>query len=322
MTAIAWETDTDLGLAAHRLGEKIMEMYDKAGIPTSTGFDFGPNSDSPFITSIIIDAQDFATLDPQKIIDESERLRAVWNALSGDDHAVADLEQAAANLAVHWHGEAADRFHDQMIFIREYLVDHARVTERAVLALGMMLAVAARVRRNFRLLADGVVVACEQEMAAQEVRTAEAATKRSATVINGVVDLFSTNPAELLKNGIKTVTNIAAAELEIDLKKTGAPEVVASYIRGRDALRVDFEDAMTQIEQWVDRETAALGEESVALLRPLPASYSPSSPDFRYELFASGYRPSEHFGPKVERQRTESQTPDPNSAVTRRLEAQ
>ncbi|MGX7827661.1 hypothetical protein ACTG9Q_21495 [Actinokineospora sp. 24-640] len=313
-------TDTELGMVAHRLGQKIVEMYAKAEIGSVGGF--GPNHDATLVESVLLDAMDFATLDPQKIIDESERMRGVRSALGEDQQARADIDQAATSLAVNWTGEAADRFHDQMKFIEYYLTDHAELAERAFLAMGMAFAVSVRVRQNFRELAEGAIVACDQEMAAQEVRTAEADIKRSATVINSVLEMFSNSPAELLKGGIQGLVNVTATELEIDLKTSGAVQVVEAYTRGRDMLRRDFEDAMLQIEQWLDRQMAAMGRESVALLRPLPASYSPSSPDFRYEQFASDYRPSEEFGSAVEKRRAAEREPDPKSIVTRRLGAQ
>ncbi|MGW5052796.1 hypothetical protein [Actinokineospora sp. NPDC004072] len=308
-------SDTDLGLAALRLGEKIVEMYLAAGLgPVGT---FGPDHDRTLVDSVVLDAADFAALDPQKIIDEADRMLAVWRSLAANDQADADLAQAATWLATNWTGEAADRFHDQMVFIEKFLVGHAAFVERALLALGMMLAVAVRARRNYLELAEGAVRACEQEMAAQEVRTAEADTKRVSTLVNGVIDLFGNNPAALAKSGIQTAVSVVAAELEINLKQSGAPQVVEGYLAGRQALREDFAEALGQIEGWVRREAGSMVETPVALLEPLPASYRPSSPDFRYEVFASGYRPVERFGPLVE----QAQAPNPHSVVSRRLGA-
>lgn len=318
MTGTGWVTDTELGMVAHRLGQKIVEMYAKAEIGSVGGF--GPNHDATLVESVILDAMDFATLDPQKIIDESERMRDVRSALGEDQQARADIDQAATSLATKWTGEAADRFHDQMKFIEFYLTDHAELAERAFLAMGMAFAVSVRVRQNFRELAEGAIVACDQEMAAQEVRTAEADTKRAGVLINGVLDLFSKSPATLIEGGVRTAANVATAELEINLKTSGAPQVVEAYTRGREALRADFEDALTQLGQWIDRESAALAKDEVLLLRPLPASYDPSSPDFRYDNFANWHRPVSAFGPTVERQRMDESAANPNSVVTRRLD--
>ncbi|MFC5290488.1 hypothetical protein ACFPM7_25835 [Actinokineospora guangxiensis] len=317
MTEVAWVTDSELGIAAHRLGEKIIEMYAKAEIGSVGGF--GPNHDGTLIESVILDASDFTSLDPQKIIDESERMRSVVLALGGQGQAKADLDQAATILATRWSGEAAGRFHDQMKFIQYFLEDHARAAERPMVALGMALAVSVQARSNYLHLAEGTIVACDQEITAQVQRTAEADTKRTATLINSVLGLFSNQPGELVVNGIESVVSITAAEMEIDLKVSNAPEVVMAYTRGRDQLRADYDDALTQVTQWLDRESAGLSASEVTLFRPLPASYSPSSPDFRYEMFASGSRSVAEFGPVVERDGRDSGAPDPDSPVSRRL---
>ena len=317
MSGTPWVTDAELGIVAHRLGEKIVEMYAKAGIGSVGGI--GPNHDGTLIESVILDASDFASLDPRKIIDESERMRDVGRALAEMAQEKADLDQAATILATNWSGDAADRFHDQMKFIQYYLADHAAAVERPMIGLGMALAVTVQARRNYRALAEGMIVACEQEMAAQEQRTAEADTKRAATMINAVLGFFSAKPAELLTSGIEAAVNVTAAELEIDLKVSNAPEVVMAYTRGRDQLRADYDDALAQITQWSERECEALRRRAVPLFRPLPDSFRPSSPDFRYESFAGEHRSPAEFGPKVERNRDDDRAPDPDSTVSRRL---
>ena len=319
MSEPMWVSDNDLGLTAHRLGEKIVEMYLKAGLgPVGT---FGPDYDGTFVESVILDAMDFATLDPQKIIDEADRMRSVWRALANDDQAEADVRQAATHLTTFWSGEAADRFHDQMTYIEKFLESHAEFVAKAVVALGMMFVVAVRARRNFLELAEGMIVACEQEMAAQADRDAEADLKRTATMVNSVLELFGGSPAEMVKGGVQATANVVAVELENDLKKSGAPQVVEAYTRVRADLRADFAEALAQIQDWIGREHASVVASRVSLLVPLPASYDPSSPDFRYEVFASGYRPAEQFGPRVERQRVDERAADPDSAVSRRLGA-
>jgi uncharacterized protein YukE len=317
VTGITWVADAELGILAQRLGEKIIEMYAKAEIGSVGGF--GPNHDGTLVESVILDAADFASLDPQKIIDESERMRSVVLALGGQGQAKADLDQAATILATRWSGDAADRFHDQMKFIQYFLEDHARVAERPMVALGMALAVSMRVRANYQQLAEATIVACDQEIAAQAQRTAEADIKRTSTLITGVIGHFGNNPAELVKSGISGVTNVIATEMEIDLKVSGAPDVVMAYTAARDHMRADYDDALTQITQWLDRESEGLTASEVALFRPLPTSFSPTSPDFRYENFASGHHPVAEFAPVVEGPRAEALPADPTSDVSRRL---
>jgi hypothetical protein len=246
-------------------------------------------------------------------------MRGVALALSGQGQAKADLEQAATKLAVHWSGAAADRFHDQMKFIQYFLDDHARAAERPMIALGMALAVSVRARANYQQLAEATIVACDQEIAAQAQRTAEADIKRTSTLITAVIGMFSKDPSEVAKNGITAAVNLVASDMETDLKVSGAPDVVMAYTAARDQMRADYDDALAQIAQWLERESDGLAANAVPLFQPLPSSFSPTSPDFRYESFASGHRRVAEFAPLVERPRTEVPDADPTSEVSRRL---
>ncbi|HEV8554848.1 MAG TPA: hypothetical protein VGR06_00430 [Actinophytocola sp.] len=94
-----WTTNEDLALIAHRLGTAVMAMYDKAGItvslPAYPGGTPSPDSRQTFVNSFIADAEDFMSVEPQKVHDEFSRMLqegTKLNLLGITEHANGDGE--------------------------------------------------------------------------------------------------------------------------------------------------------------------------------------------------------------------------------------
>jgi hypothetical protein len=64
-----WKTDSELYEVADRLGRKIVDMYTTGGVWISAGINL-----NAVLDSVRADAEIFLSLDPQRIVDEFQRM--------------------------------------------------------------------------------------------------------------------------------------------------------------------------------------------------------------------------------------------------------
>jgi uncharacterized protein YukE len=306
-----WLTNEELALTAHRLGTAVMAMYDKAGIivslPAYAGGTPSPDSRQTFINSFIADAEDFMSVEPQKVEDEYHRMHQEGDKL--DKIASAEggaLENANARLAGNWHGAAADAFAAQMFNIQRFLDEQRDRTLQAAQAMGTLYKLAIETRRSYYNLAEATIAACEKEMADQDNRDTKAEVGMLGEIVSAGLSLVSLEKAvDLLKEGLKGFTDITTKSVEISLEGSEAPDVVESYIRGRNQLRESFDSGLHELAKWIKDQDSQFRGGSMPILEPLPACLDITGPDFRYEIFQHEDRDPASYGPRVEQQRAE-----------------
>ncbi|WP_436494714.1 hypothetical protein [Actinokineospora sp. HUAS TT18] len=288
---------------AVRLGEKIIEMYTDAGewVPSWGGP--GGNPRQTYIESLVIDAQEFMALDPQKITDEYFRIQgAAQRTYSGE--AKAELEVAGSRLAANWHGEAATEFAKQMSYAESFMEQQAERMAFAMQALCTAYHLAVEIRRSYVDLAEAAIAACDVEMGKQAGREAKARVGLGSELVKAVIGGLGLKGAlEIVKQTIDGAVSVVSKTEEIELEGSEAGEVVNLYLAGRDRLRHHWESGLWDIRDWLAQQDSALSKDSVPLLEPMPSSVDVYSPDFSYKHFYSDHHAPETYAPRVEEQR-------------------
>jgi hypothetical protein len=294
-------------------------------LPAYPGGTPSPDSRQTFINSFIADAEDFMSVEPQKVEAEFERMLgegSVINVLGSTQGGA--LENANARLAANWHGAAADAFAAQMFNIQRFLDEQRDRVLQAAKAMGTLYKLTIETRRSYYNLAEATIAACAKEMTDQENRDTKADIGILGEIVSAGLSLFNLEKAvDLLKEGLKGFTDITTKSVEISLEGSAAPEVVESYIRGRNQLRESFDSGLHELAKWIKDQHSQLRGESMPILEPLPACVDITGPDFRYEIFQHEDRDPGAYGPKVEQQRAElaevnHRTSDPE--IGRRLD--
>jgi uncharacterized protein YukE len=322
-----WITNEDLALTAHRLGTAVMAMYDKAGItvsvPAYPGGTPSPDSRETFINSFIADAEDFMSVEPQKVQGEFERMLGEGNVINrlGSTQGGA-LENANARLAANWHGAAADAFAQQMFNIQRFLDEQRDRILQAAKAMGTLYELSIEARRSYHNLAEATIAACEKEMDEQDKRDTTAQVGLLGEIVDAGLSLFSAEKlVQLLSEGIKGFTQIGAKTVEISLDASEAAEVVQNYLGGRDRLRESFDSGLHKLTKWIKAQDGQYRREPMPILEPLPVCVDITGPDFRYEIFQHEDRDPDTYSPKIEQQRAEitKKRQAEDSEISRRL---
>lgn len=333
-----WKSDSALGVIAHSLGQKVVQMYHSNGIPIPrTYFDpQGPTKSSPspdaeatFRRSFVLDAEDFTSMDPQKIIDEYQRMQKAADATDSDNSdAVRGLRLAQSKIAANWHGAAADAFAGQMTAIEQFMEQQQERLAYAMQAMGTAFGLAVQFRQSYHELATSAVAACDAVIAERpaepSVNSFMMALGRQMVGI-GVGALGAKNPKDLLKVGIEKFKEAFDGAKERDsIEGNAAPEVLGSYLSARDRLRGELEAGLGHLRNWLDGQRSAYFSLNVPILEPLPAYTDIRSPDFSYgKFFNDGHDPNT-YTPKVEQERKESAeaNPSPEGPIHRRLKGE
>lgn len=93
--------------------------------------------------SLRLDAQDYLALDPQKIIDEFERMLTAGSDVGDNAVAMSELDLMNNTHLENWAGTAADAFKKRVSMVREVGDGQQNAILQGCLCLGTMLALAA-----------------------------------------------------------------------------------------------------------------------------------------------------------------------------------
>ncbi|MGW5051391.1 hypothetical protein [Actinokineospora sp. NPDC004072] len=317
----SWRGDDEMRDIAVRLAEKIFEMYTAAGewIPSWGGPSGNPRQ--TYTDSLILDAEDFMALDPQRITDEYLRIQRAARDTGEHGEAKAELEVAGARLSANWRGEAATAFAKQMSFIDTFMTQQQDRLLLAVQAMGAVYKLAVEIRRSYYELADATIAACDIEMGKQASREAKANIGMGSEIAKAVIGAFTGDSLRgLLTSSLDSIISISTKGAEIALEGSEAGAVVDSYIRHRDELRRSWESGLLDIRDWLNQQDAELGRDEVDLLEPLPATADVDSPDFRYEHFANANHSVESYSPRVDHERRRmAEEEAPSGVIAERL---
>jgi hypothetical protein len=117
-----WKTDGELYDAAEAAANKLIELINHEGQAWVPSPNAPPNVAREGIEgSIHLDAQDCLSLDPQKIIDEYERMQKLGRALDIEQESdINDRIREIDYSIQEWHGDGADAFRAQLSRIETF----------------------------------------------------------------------------------------------------------------------------------------------------------------------------------------------------------
>src|SRR6266540_3003136 len=160
MADVTWRTNEHMAQLAHELGTEITQMLDNetGGVPNYPPLVPGgapsPNPQKMIVDSIVADAVDFMSLEPQKIADEYQRMQSAADATGENGEAKRNLKIALAQIAANWHGAAAVAFAGQMSNIEEFMDQQEMNLLVAAQAMGTAFGLAVRIRESYCNLAE------------------------------------------------------------------------------------------------------------------------------------------------------------------------
>ncbi|MEV4318274.1 hypothetical protein [Actinocrispum sp. NPDC049592] len=314
-----WKTDAELYDVAQELGNKIADMYTDAGVWVSAGTNV-----NAVVESVRLDAEDFMSLDPQKIIDEFERMQRAASQTGEDAVAKALLDEAGIRLQANWNGEAALAFGHQMSYIETFMQQQDNQIGFAAHCMGTLYALAVNARRSYHDIANATIAACEKEMKEQTDRENKALVSILGEVAKACIAGFTRfeSAGEVVKWGLDGFISAGSATYQAVMEGSEAKEVVQRYLQTRNNLRGSFEDGLNQLTKWITLQESELAKVRVPLLEPLPLCMDIKGADFSYDRFFSTERDPASFGPKVEQEREKlknEQIGRPAGLIGRRL---
>lgn len=333
-----WTSDNALAVIAEDLGHKVVEMYISCGIPIPhTYFDpKGPHHDPPsqsaddtIVGFFVADTLDFASLDPQKIIDEYQRMQKAADA-TGTESSEADVHLITAQtlIAANWHGDAAIAFAEQMTRISKFMDQQQERLVYAMQAMGMAFGLAVQFRQSYYDLAATTRDACKAVIAK---RPAEPSVNSfmfalgSEMVKLAVGAIGAKDPKELKKIGIDWLKQeFEKAKNRVSIEANEATQVLRTYLDVRDHLRRSFDEGLGQLSNWLDGQRSAYFSLPVPILEPMPACTDVHEADFSYGRFFNDHHDPNTYSPKVEseRKRFAAENPRHEGPIHRRLKGE
>jgi hypothetical protein len=304
-----WPKDNQLHDMGFALGSKFLQMFDKVGV----NFDLPAHPDGlptpdvggSIVTSVTKDAEDFASLDPQRIMDAYFTVQGMANATAGDgSEARANLQLAHSWLSANWHGEAARAFAGQMTNIENFMVKQKEYYLYGVQALGTAFVLSVRVRENFINLTDNTIAACQAVIDEQVQKAAEAQIDVLEQVVKAGMELVTFEKgSDLAKVGIEIFLEIVKKAKPEPIDTSGALQVVDSYVRVRDRLRNSYDNGLNELKSWLGKQESAMSGNNTGILAPLPVICDIDGPRFTYTEFYNENHDPKVFGPTVEQER-------------------
>lgn len=302
-----WPSEDELRDAAERLIKKLIELYDMfVGNPDY----YPPSAAEPIFESLRLDAQDYLSLDPQRIEDEYERTINAARDVGDNAAATAELELMNNTHLVGWSGPAALEFKRRVTLVREVGDSQAAEIRQGCLCLGTMLALAVESRRSYLELVEATIAAADRALGNEVKRDTKAAISISADVVK---DLLALNPETLASGGLSMFIGVAKNVADVIIEGGDAPEVIDSYVRGRTSLAASYRGGLELVRLRLDGTHESLRGRTFPLEPPLDAVTDIDSPDFSYENLKYHAGVSQDFGSRVAEER-EKYLADKNAA--------
>lgn len=327
---VTWRTNEQMAQLARELGTEITQMLDNEGPgvpnfpPLTPG---GAPSDNPqqmLVDSIVADAVDFMSLEPEKIADEYRRMQKAADDTGENGDAKRNLKIALTQIAANWHGDAAVAFAGQMSNIEEFMDQQERNLLTAAQAMGTAFGLAVRMRESYYNLAENTIAACRNVLAKQnQGESPRAGLAMGVDIVKSGIDLVDIDTVKKLKDWAvgKFFDALKAAVEEKPIEDSGAGQVVDSYVRSRDQLRRSFEDGLNQLRDWLNDQHWAYIRKPIPLLEPLPSYTHVESPDFSYERFSNDHHNAGSYTPRVEQERKRYvEEKHPSGVIAQRLD--
>lgn len=314
-----WKTDSELYEVADQLANKIMQMYTDAGVFIPVG-----QKRDAVLESVRLDTETYMSLDPQKIIDEFQRMQHAARDTGEDAVARGLLQASNIKIGSAWFGEAADAFGHQMTYIEVFMQQQEAQIMFAAHSMGTLYTLAVQARRSYHDLAGATISACQKEMGEQRERDNKAMVGIFGEIAKACITGFVKpgKPSEVVRWGLETFIDIGSKTHEVLVDGSEAENVVGSYNSARQQLQGSFEDGLNQLTKWINMQENELSKDKVHLLEPLPLCTDVDSPDFSYQKFFSPERDPSSFGPRteLERRKIHEERNRPSGLIGHRLD--
>ncbi|MFD1044257.1 hypothetical protein ACFQ1S_00925 [Kibdelosporangium lantanae] len=294
-----WKDDQVLYDIAVQLGANFAGLAIKGG-----GLEWSPEVVNAMRGQLLGNAADFLSLDPQKIIDEWERMQKAAKDVGVDMSDAVTVELGATKDHLQgWYGQGADAFRAQVDAMRSFTGQQFDFTTRAIQALAAMLKIAVQSREDFVALAQATIDKITKAFAAadDDEPVTNFLIKMGNGVAKAVLGVIS-DPEKAVFAIAENVLDISVEGVTYSVNGVKVADVVNSYVGQRDKLLAGYENELKMVADRLhsDQEQALTPSK---LLTPLPLSLSVNSPDFRYDNFMSKDMDPGQFSPKVETER-------------------
>ncbi|WP_410628039.1 hypothetical protein [Amycolatopsis sp. cmx-8-4] len=324
-----WKSDDDVRSAADRAARRLLDLFNDEqpdgkwlGSPEA----YPSGGGAVLLRGLLDDADKVLSLDPQKIIDEFERMKKVGRAIDKDTSSdIVDAFRKIDYSVQDWEGGGADAFRQQISKIQAFLGQQASYLVTTVESLAVLLAAAVQARRDYVAVADATGAAVAKALKQHSEADTKIAISVGASVVSAVLGIATGGAWFTATAGVVIGASSAGLQLAVDGDKFA--EVASGYKTGKDQVLTSYQDIVQHaLGQVQGAERDLLGEKN-ELFAPMAPTIVVNSPTFRYEDFSSTDRPAGGFGSKVDeehRKLVEQQSPTgvvgPGTPLQRRLD--
>jgi hypothetical protein len=328
---VNWRTNEQLAQLARELGIEMTQMIDNdtGGVPNYPPLVPGgapsPNPQKMIVDSVINDAMDFTSLEPQKIADEYLRMQRAADATGENDDSKGNIEIALTKFAANWHGDAADAFGKQMYNILGFMQQQERNLLTAAQGMGTAFGLAVHMRESYGNLAENTIAACRTVLTKQgRDKAPHAALALGVEIVKAGFKLADVDSVKKLKDWAidRFFDQLKAITEDKPLDDSGAAAVIDSYARARDQLKRSFADGLNQLRDWLNDQGWEYIRKPIPLLSPLPGCTDVRSPDFSYARFFSEHHDAGKYTPKVDQERKKYLDEHPPGLIAERLDGE
>lgn len=285
-----WRTDQEILDAAEHLKATFVWLEEDEGL--------GGGYPRAHIEGIFRDRDIFLSLDPQRLADEYERIRAAALEVGDNYPAVADLRETIRHLA-NWRGEAADQFKRQIDKMEIFCDEQQTRILRGLQSVAAAFALATESRDSYLKLIKATEAAARN---AKEDAAKEDAKLEAAVLFNVVDGVLGMNPGRLLGVAVVTGVQIAKDVSQRVIEGDDSDQVMESYRREADWLCESFGLSLDRLTKDLHGQTDDAAKPA-DMYKPLPLICDVKSPEFRYELFENSVRDVGPVGPIVDEER-------------------
>jgi hypothetical protein len=269
-----WKSDDEVRSAADRAARGLIDLFDDEqpdgkwlGSPEA----YPDGGGAVLLRGLLDDADQVLSLDPQKIIDEFERMKK------------------------------ADAFRHQISMIQAFLGQQTGYLITTVESLAVLLAASVQARRDYVAVADATGAAVAKALEQHSDADTKIMISAGASVVSAVLGIATGGAWLTATAGVVIGASSAGLQLAVDGDKFA--EVAAGYRTGKDQVLTSYQDVVRHaLAKVQEAERDLLGEKN-ELFAPMPPGIEVHSPTFRYEDFSSADRPGAGFAPKVDRER-------------------
>ncbi len=324
-----WKSDDEVRSAADRAARRLINLFDEEqpdgkwlGSPEA----YPDGGGAVLLRSFLEDADNVLSLDPQKIIDEFERMKKVGRALDQDTSSdIIDAFRKIDYSVQDWEGGGADAFRHQISMIQAFIGQQADYLVKTVESLAILLAASVQARRDYVAVADATSAAVAKALKQHDDADTKIAISIGASVVSAVLGVATGGAWFTASAGV--IIGAASAGLQLAVDGDKFAEVASGYKTGKDQVLSSYQDIVhSSLAKIQDAERDLLGEKN-ELFAPTPPSIDVKSPSFHYEDFSSADRPVAEFDPKVDqehRKLVEEHAPTgvtgPDTPIQRRLD--